>query len=214
MDRDPRFVGSQQGRDFPSPFMRFLLCRGIEVLVCPPHSPDLNAFVERYHRSYKYECLQIFIPTDLEQTCAVTLNFQHHYNYERPNQALTCANRPPRVAFPVLPERPALPTWVDPDRWVWAVKGKHFVRKVRSDGTVTVDLQRYYIKSTLAGRHVALLVDAPAREFVVYQGEQIVKRFPIKGLYGGLMTSEEYLEALCREIRTQRRWQVTRSVTM
>jgi hypothetical protein len=50
-DRDPHFVGSWSGRDFPSAVMRFLFCLGLDVQVCPPQRPDLNAFVERYHRT-------------------------------------------------------------------------------------------------------------------------------------------------------------------
>ena len=46
IDRDPRFVGGYQGDDFPSAFMRFLLCLDIDVDVCPPRRPDLKPFVE------------------------------------------------------------------------------------------------------------------------------------------------------------------------
>ena len=45
LDRDPRFVGSPQGRGFPAPLVRLLHCLGIEVIVCPPRRPDKNAFV-------------------------------------------------------------------------------------------------------------------------------------------------------------------------
>jgi hypothetical protein len=92
-DRDPRFVGSWTGRDFPSPLVRFLLCLDIEVIICPPQRPDKNAFVERYHRSYAEECLGVHLP----QTCAaadeVTQAYRQHYNWERPNQAVTCGNQ-------------------------------------------------------------------------------------------------------------------------
>ncbi len=44
-DRDTRFVGSATQRDFPSAFIRFWLCLGVQVDVCPPHRPDRNAFV-------------------------------------------------------------------------------------------------------------------------------------------------------------------------
>lgn len=68
-DRDPRFVGSVSTRDFPAPFVRFWSCLGVEVTVCPPHRPDKNAFIERYHRSYTQECLQVDCPTTLEEVC-------------------------------------------------------------------------------------------------------------------------------------------------
>ena len=44
-DRDPRWVGSSSGWDFPSPLRRLLLCLGIEPNICPPHRPDKNDLV-------------------------------------------------------------------------------------------------------------------------------------------------------------------------
>jgi hypothetical protein len=44
-DRDTRWEGLASGRDFPSAFVRFLLCLGIQSIICPPHRPDLNAYV-------------------------------------------------------------------------------------------------------------------------------------------------------------------------
>ena len=76
IDRDPRFVGAAQQRDFPAPFVRFWLCLGVTVTICPPRRPDLNAFVERYHRSFEYECLRVYKPADLETATTVTLAFQ------------------------------------------------------------------------------------------------------------------------------------------
>ncbi len=39
-DRDPRWVGSSSGRDFPSAKLCFLLCLGIEPNVCAPQRED------------------------------------------------------------------------------------------------------------------------------------------------------------------------------
>ena len=84
-DRDPRWVGSVSGRDFPSPLRRLLLCLGIIPSVCPPHCPDKNAYVERYHRTYGQECLQIHRPSTLQEVREVTAAFLKHYNEERPH---------------------------------------------------------------------------------------------------------------------------------
>ena len=54
-DRDPRWVGSAATRDFPSALCQFLYCVGIQPNILPPQRPDLNCYVERYHRSYKEE---------------------------------------------------------------------------------------------------------------------------------------------------------------
>lgn len=76
-DRDSRFVGSASGRDFPAPFVRFWHCLGVKVNLCPPHRPDLNAFVERLHRSLGRECLSIFRPGnegEVKEVVALTDN--------------------------------------------------------------------------------------------------------------------------------------------
>ena len=45
----------------------------------------------------------------------MNLEFRYHYNYQRPNQAKSCGNRPPRQAFAQLPPLAPLPQVVDPD---------------------------------------------------------------------------------------------------
>jgi transposase len=50
-DRDPRLVSSWTSDDFPSAWMRFLLCLGVDVQVLPPHRPDLKPVVERFIRT-------------------------------------------------------------------------------------------------------------------------------------------------------------------
>jgi transposase InsO family protein len=86
-DRDPRWVGSQSGRDFPSALRRLLLCLGVEPHVCPPQQPQKNAFVERFHRSYKYACLLVHRPGTRHPAIEVTQAYQQHYNWERPRKA-------------------------------------------------------------------------------------------------------------------------------
>jgi len=81
-DRDPRFVGSAKARDFPAPFVRFWACLGVAVTICPPHRPDKDAFVERYHRSYNQECLLIDRPTTVAEVREVTAAYNEHYNHE------------------------------------------------------------------------------------------------------------------------------------
>lgn len=198
-DRDPRFVGSWTAKEFPSPFMRFLMCLGIRVNVCPPQRPDRNAFVERYHLNYDRECLNVQRPTNLAKTVACTATYQHHYNWERPNQAITCANRPPRIAFPDLPKRPALPTTVDPDSWLNLLHGRSFRRRISGNGSIQIGQQRYYISRQLKGLSVLLKVDAEQKRLVVLQDSKPLKQVPLKGLYNSLMLFEDYLPLIQKE---------------
>lgn len=121
--------------------MRFCACLGIQVHVCDPQHPPQNAFVERSHRTSQHECLALDRPTTLEQARQVTQTFVQHDNVERPNQALSCGNQPPRTAFPSLPNLPPLPLVVDPDHWLHALDGLHLERKVNRHGQVSVDLK-------------------------------------------------------------------------
>jgi hypothetical protein len=198
IDRDARFVGSASGRDFPTPFVRCLTCLGVAVDICPPHRPDLNCYVERYHRSYERECLRVHQPHTAEEARAVTAAYLRHYNEERPSQARSCGNRPPRVAFPALPPRPAPPPTVDPDAWPRAVDGRSFARKVRHDGTVTLDGDRYYIGQRLAGQAVVLQVRAADQTLVVLHRRQVLKQLRLKGLLATPLPLDDYV-ALMRK---------------
>jgi hypothetical protein len=71
-DRDPRRVGSATARDFPSALCQILLCVGVQPNILPPRRPDLNAYVERYHRTSKEECLQVSGPGTLQEVRTVT----------------------------------------------------------------------------------------------------------------------------------------------
>jgi hypothetical protein len=128
-----------------------------------------------------------------------------HYNVQRPNQALSCGNQPPRTAFPHLPALPALPELVDPDVWLEAFDGVHLERKVDRRGTVSLDLKRYYVSVHLAGQHVVLHLDAKARCVQVLHEQQLIKSLPIKGLVGHLLSFEQFLAHMAQQAQTLQR---------
>lgn len=207
IDRDPRLVGSWSGGDFPSPFVRFLLCQRVTAIICPPHRPDLNAVVERFHRSLKEEYLFVHRPKDLAELREATQAFQLHYNFERPHQSVVCNDLPPREAFPDLPALPPLLETVDPDLWLQAIDGKHYKRRIKSNGSVQVDNHSYYVGQKLRGRYVLLRVDAAQQRFDVLLDGKVVKHVPIKGLYNEILPFELYLDLICQEaISDWRRW--------
>ena len=205
LDRDVRFVSSPAGSDFPSALVRFCQCLGVGVLLCDPHHPQQNGFVERYHRTFQEECLAVQRPVTLEQVREATTQFEQHYNWSRPHQGLSCGNRPPRVAFPSLPELPAVPDLVDPDRWLRVNDGLHLVRLVRRDGTVRVDLKSYYVGRGLAGQHVALHLSAAKAALLVVQGHQLIKTLPLKGLGGQALRFEAFVRLMMGQARAEHR---------
>lgn len=205
VDRDARFVGSTHTADTPSPFLRFWLCLGVKVNVLPPRRPDLNAFVERYHRAFEEECLQVHRPSDFDGVRMVTDAFRQHYNQERPHQGRSCGNQPPRQAFPLLLPRPAAPALVDTNRWVEALDGTRFVRKVQQNTAVKLDTQRYFVSQELVGQQVTLIINAADRTLVIEHRGTEVKRVPLQGLGQPACPFEQFVEQLCEEARTGRR---------
>jgi transposase len=102
---------------FPRPWCASRSRLSVGVRLCDRQSPQQNGFVERSHRTYQEECLAVERPETLQEVREVTAQFGQHDNWQRPHQGLSCGNRPPRVAFPTLPQLPAVPDVVDPDRW-------------------------------------------------------------------------------------------------
>jgi Integrase core domain len=201
-DNDPRFVGSASGRDFPSALLRFLLCLGVQPHVIPPHRPDLNAYVERFHRSLGQEGLQVCLPHTHEQVQEATESFLVHYNQERPNQARSCGNHPPRVACPTFPTLPKVPQTVDPDRWLVQMNKQAFARSIRADGKLTINREDYYVSRNLAGQRVTCWGNAADKCFDIWQPGRHIKAVPIKSLHGPVMPFEEYVGLMKQEARS------------
>jgi hypothetical protein len=98
-------------------------------------------------------------PVGVEQVQEATEAFLTHYNGERPNQARSCGNQPPRVACEQFPTLPAVPRTVDPDRWLVQVNKQAFARTIRAGGDVTINRQDYYVSRRLAGKPGHLLAE-------------------------------------------------------
>ncbi len=205
LDRDPRWVGSPSGSDFPAALIRFGACLGIEIEICAPHHPQQNGFVERYNRTYQQECVALDRPADLQEARSVTEQFVEHYNQQRPHQGSSCGNQPPRTAFPTLPTLPALPSMVDPERWLTSLDGLHLVRKVDRHGMISIDLKRYSVSSTLVGQHVTVRLDSGQRCMQVLLEGQFITSLPLKGIVGHSLSFEQFLTHMLHQARAQSR---------
>ena len=97
MDRDTRFSEKFRG---------ILADEGIESVRLPPRSPNLNAYMERFMRSIKSECLgrMIFFGEDSLRTAVV--EYLAHYHLERNhqglnNQLIIPMEKPPDIELPI-----------------------------------------------------------------------------------------------------------------
>lgn len=205
LDRDPRSVGGPAGSDFPSVLLRFGMALGIEMHVCAPHHPQENGFVERYHRSYQQECLLLDRPSTLADARQVTASWGEHYNRERPNQAISCGNRPPFLAFPSLPQLPAPPKAIQADGWLKELDGFHVQRKVDAHGNVHLDLRTYYVDVHRRGQRVSLQLQADKGEVAIWHEATLLKTVPLRGLLGLSCSFEQFVELMAHQTRASHR---------
>jgi transposase InsO family protein len=204
-DRDPRFVGAWSAREFPSAWMRFLYALGLQPLVCPARQPQKNAYVERYNGSYERECLVAACPQDLSQTIVCTGRYKRRYNHERPHQGRACQNQPPRLVFPdVRPDR-VLPELVDPVPWLLPTSRRLYQRRTNTNGSLQIGGFQYYIGKRWAKRILAVRVLPQEKVLAVYDGVELVKKVPIKGLYNGTMELADYVECIMKEALAESR---------
>ena len=78
MDRDPIF----------RPVLKLLKQAQVDFHVLPSKSPNLNAYIERFHLTLKSECLSwLFLTSEAELRNAV-IEFLNYYNHWRPHQSL------------------------------------------------------------------------------------------------------------------------------
>src|SRR5262249_35885799 len=80
MDRDATFCGS---------FRDILHWAGTTAVRLPPRSPNLNAHLERFHRSLKEECLERMIFFGEKGLRKAVAEFIAHYHAERNHQGLS-----------------------------------------------------------------------------------------------------------------------------
>lgn len=78
LDRDTKFL----------PFTFIIESSDTQVVLLPPRSPNLNAYVERYMRSMKSECLDKMVLFGERSLCSALKEFTAHYHQERNHQGL------------------------------------------------------------------------------------------------------------------------------
>jgi len=66
----------------------FVRRSGIKTVRLPAHSPNLNAFAERFVLSIKTECLDRLIPLGETHLRRAVLEYTKHYHEERNHQGL------------------------------------------------------------------------------------------------------------------------------
>lgn len=61
---------------------------GIELCFIQPGNPQQNAYIERFHRTVRYDWLNHYIYSDIEELQSRATQWLWTYNHERPNMGV------------------------------------------------------------------------------------------------------------------------------
>jgi hypothetical protein len=86
--REKRFCLMDRDAKFTPAFRTLLAQAGIEPVRLPPRSPNLNAWIERFMRSIKSECLDRMIFFGEDSLRRAVREYVAHYHAERNHQGL------------------------------------------------------------------------------------------------------------------------------
>jgi putative transposase len=81
-----RFVQHDRDSKFTNSFDRTLGTKHAKTVRTPRCAPDCQAFVERFIRSLRYECLNHFVFFGTQHLDSVAASYRTHYMNERPHQ--------------------------------------------------------------------------------------------------------------------------------
>jgi putative transposase len=81
-----RYALHDHDTKFCSSFRTILQSGGVQPILLPPRSPNLNAFAERWVRSIKHECLSKLVLFGEASLLRTLTEFLRHYHFERNHQ--------------------------------------------------------------------------------------------------------------------------------
>lgn len=136
-------------------FDRICQENGIRHLLTAPRSPTTTGKIERFHKTLKKEFLGGQIFESIEDAQAQIDAWVHEYNSEREHQSL--GNRPPAERF-ALARSEGLEAPCEPAPEMSA-PAPRLLRRVRTDGTVSLLNCKYHVGRYLAGQNVGVVLN-------------------------------------------------------
>ena len=128
--------------------------------------------------------------------------FKDYYHRQRRHFGAACRGDTPDEAFPVLPTLPEVASQVQPNRWITSYDGRIYRRRVNSHGVIQIDKHTYYVGGEYAKQSVWVVLDAPKRQFHIYQDRHLVKTVMMQGLHPEQARLSDYVRWMQEEARS------------
>jgi hypothetical protein len=84
----PRIISDNGPQFIAKDFKEFIRIRGMTHVRTSPYYPQSNGKIERFHKSYKTECVREKVPLSLEDAQRLTTGYVTHYNEARLHSAI------------------------------------------------------------------------------------------------------------------------------
>jgi len=84
----PRIISDNGPQFIAKDFKEFIRIRGMTHVRTSPYYPQSNGKIERFHKSYKTECVREKVPLSLEDAQRITTGYVTHYNEARLHSAI------------------------------------------------------------------------------------------------------------------------------
>jgi len=187
-DNQTGLAAARQSNDFPTTFTLWLVGLGIQHVFIRSGHPTDNAEVERCHRTLTDYAIigNQELPQPLLQDW-LDLSVQQ-LNFELPSQAHGCYGKPPVEAHPELlqPVRSFQPEQeiasFDLQRVYAYLAGLTWERTVSKVGRIDLGGFRYGVGSQFSGKRIAIHFDPASCEFILYNGQTLIRRHSARGL--------------------------------
>ncbi len=85
----PGYIRVDNGPELTSHLLKeWAQANGVKLLFIQPGKPTQNAYIERFNGSYRYEILNAYVFSHLNEVRQITENWMQEYNHERPHASL------------------------------------------------------------------------------------------------------------------------------
>lgn len=151
----------------------WLIRLGIKVSHSRPYHPQTQGKDERFHRTLKVELLNHRHYSNLEEVSKVFKEWRNIYNTQRPHEALDMNT--PLSRYQVSPR--SYPETLPPIEYDY----NDTVRKINSDGKLSVQGIVFTISRALEGQYIALRPTKTDGLLDVYYCHQKIKTLDLRG---------------------------------
>lgn len=153
-----------------SRFEVWLMELGILTLHGRPGHPQTQGKQERFHRSFKKECLHNQVIADTRQAQRLFDQYQQYYNFQRPHMAL--GMHVPAARY-IASHRP-FPARISE----WEYGTGYELRRIKSTGYITYGGWGLYFSEAFAGKTVAVRKSQDGRRLYLY-----FRQFMVGGIH-------------------------------